>query len=291
MSISQGHVVKSSHSEVETYLMCPRKHFYRYGHRLQQSGTSDSLALGNAGHFVMETFNRLRIEGVPFLDAAMDALSTLQQAIEDQNPFDSEKLYRVAWPLLSGYFDNYGEEPGTIVESEVLHEVPVTDDYSIRLKIDLLVDIPGRGLVARDYKFTRNFFTTDKVDISPQLPMYYAILTQMGYNVAEVEYDQLRTWATKAAQADPSLLYERTPVPLSAERVYRTMEEHFTVGNQIAKLKRLPLEEWDRKSNRNAWACRECPFTDICAEDLNGGENSELIMSSYYERRPHHDKA
>lgn len=45
-----------SHSEVDSYLLCRRKHYYGYGLGLERVSTSHSLATGTAGHRILEAF-------------------------------------------------------------------------------------------------------------------------------------------------------------------------------------------------------------------------------------------
>jgi hypothetical protein len=47
-----------SHSEVDSYLLCRRKHYYGYGLSLQRVKESSSLATGVAGHKILEAFYR-----------------------------------------------------------------------------------------------------------------------------------------------------------------------------------------------------------------------------------------
>src|SRR6478735_3607808 len=53
---------KVSHSEVASYLTCRRQHHYGYVMELKPKRTADALALGSAGHKVLEAFYKKIIE-------------------------------------------------------------------------------------------------------------------------------------------------------------------------------------------------------------------------------------
>lgn len=278
-------VDKASHSEVEAYLNCQRKHYYMYQLRLQAVKSSDTLARGNVGHEILSIYYQQRAAGNNHDDSAEAALAAMTTVTSQYNVYDPDKLWDDLEWMLVHYFDCYANDRFTVIETEVLHEVQITDDYIMPIKVDLVLDIPGRGIVARDWKFTYDFYTVDKVDLNPQLPKYFAALRELGINVDELEYDQIRYRVTKANQANWQERFMRTPVPITADRVVRTMEEQFRAARRIAHLKELPLEEVEHRALRNSWACVGCPFTDLCVSDLNGGHDSNLIAETFFEKR------
>lgn len=278
-------VDKASHSEVEAYLNCQRKHYYMYVNRLQAIQSSDSLARGNVGHEILSIYYQQRARGANHEDAADAAMDAMTTVTSRYNVFNPDKLWDDLEWMLVHYFDCYANDKFTVIETEVLHNVQITDDYIMPIKVDLVLDIPGRGIVARDWKFTYDFYTVDKVDLNPQLPKYFAALRELGIHVDELEYDQIRTRVTKANQANWQERFMRTVVPITADRVVRTMEEQFRAARRIAILKELPVDEVERRALRNSWACLGCPFTELCVSDLNGGQDSQLITESFFETR------
>jgi len=276
---------KASHSEVESYLMCPRKHYYSYVQRIQPIRTTDPLARGNVGHEVLSCYYSMRKEGLSHDDAGMAAMDYLPVAANQYDVYDPDKLWDELYWLLLNYFEKYRDDEFRVIETEILHEVNVTGDYIMPIKVDLVLEIPGKGIVVRDWKFTNDFYTVDKIDMSPQLPKYFAVLMELGIKANVLEYDQLRYRNTKDNKANPFERYMRTPVPVTADRVTRTMHEQFLVAKKVAGIHQLSIEEAESIAVRNTMACNLCPFKDICDSDLNGGYDSPLITESFYEKR------
>lgn len=279
-----SYVDKSSHSEVESYLMCRRRWYYSYAVQIQAQRTSDSLARGNVGHEILSMYYGARKNGHDHEEAGELALENFSTIANQYEVFDPDKLWNdLSW-LLLWYLEKYQDDKFKVIETEILHEVQITEDYIMPIKIDLILEVPGRGIIIRDWKFTQDFYTVDKVDMSPQLVKYFAAAKELGIHADVLEYDQIRTRAFKN-NPDPMERFVRTPVPLSADRAVRTMEEQFRVSREIAELRRLPIEEIDRRAVRNTYACMICPFVDLCSSDLNGGKDSQLLIESFYEKR------
>jgi hypothetical protein len=105
-----------SHSEVDSYLLCRRKHYYGYGLSLERISTSHSLATGTAGHRVLETFYRTLLSAgdtpskqleawdVAFLAAQQEYDTIVEEGYEDApNRAElREMLFNEDW----GYFAN-----------------------------------------------------------------------------------------------------------------------------------------------------------------------------------------
>lgn len=276
---------RASHSEVDIYEQCERKHFYSYGLDVEPIQTPDTLARGIAVHEVLSSYYQLRREGYNHDLATEGALERVNGAVSSLRVYDEGALSEEVFWLCAWYFQRYEDDKFTVVETEVLHEVQITDDFILPIKVDLVVDTPDRGLIARDFKVTYDFYTVDKIDMSSQLPKYMAALHELGIKVQEVEYDQIRYRTSKDNKANPALRYMRVPVPITPEKVVRIMHEQFTAGRRIAKLKKMPLQDWEAVILRNSSACQFCWFKDICDADLKGTGDSNLIIQSFYQSR------
>lgn len=285
LPMSTSRVDKASHSETESYLMCQRRHYYAYIQRLQSQRSSDPLARGVIGHAVLSFYYQGRKDGKSHDDAAMDAMEFYETYKENFEVFNPDKLFVELEFLLLNYFTKYEDDRFTVLETEVRHDVQITEDYVMPIVVDLILDIPGRGVVIRDWKFTQDFYTIDKTDMSPQLPKYFAAALELGYKPSECEYDQIRYRETREYKENPFARYMRTPVVLTPEKVTRMMEEQMRVANRIGALRTHPLEDIEKFAVRNAMACYICPFTDLCNAELNDSGDAELIAQSFFERR------
>src|SRR5690349_57534 len=83
-----------SHSEVDSYLLCPQRHFYAFGDKLEgaeKAGLepkqfSDSLYRGIVGHKSLEVFYLACMNGSQIKDALNQAVTTIQQFANEPLP-------------------------------------------------------------------------------------------------------------------------------------------------------------------------------------------------------------
>lgn len=276
---------KSSHSEVEKFVMCERSHYYTYGLKIQGKSVSDALVIGNVGHVVLAKYYLLRQLGSTHEEAVREAFPLIRQEIAYYQPFDEEKMATDMIRILNNYWLHLAKyDDWEILHVEEAYDIQLTDDFTMPVKIDLVCRIPGHGIVALDHKFSRNFFDVDKLDLSPQLPKYWAALDALKIRVDELWYNELRTWTTKDNTADPIQRFRRTPVIMTPKKVVTIMREQIMAAKRISQLKQLPIEEWESKVLRNGLACNMCSFTTLCSADLEG-RDSDLVRESFYEER------
>jgi hypothetical protein len=274
----------SSHSEVEAFLQCERRHYYSYGEKLEGKVVSEALIRGIVGHSTLASYYQSLKDGyekTPAMDMAIDVMYAETDKYADQL-FDKDKFVTELGFLIQDYWDTYIDDYMEILEVEVLHTIQLTDTFQMPVKIDLLARIPGRGIVAIDFKFCYDFFNVDKLDLSPQLPKYMAALTELGIHVDGIMYDELRYRKTKDNEADHSLKFRRTPVIVTPNKVVTIMREQLMAGKRISQLKQLDLPDWESKILRNPQACMMCPFVSVCSADLDG-KDSDLVRVSYYQ--------
>jgi CRISPR/Cas system-associated exonuclease Cas4 (RecB family) len=277
---------KASHSEVEQFAACERRHFYNYGHKIQSRSTSDALARGNVGHLALATYYELRKIGNSHESAADAALDIVAPEMRRYEVFDQDKLTSQLLLLLGLYFDEYEDqdEDKKILHVELAVDLQLTEEFRMPAKVDLVRWWPEYGVVAEDHKFCNDFFSVDKVDLSPQLPKYMAVLEACDIKVDGVMYNEIRYRNTKDNLANPSERFQRTPIPLTPTKVVTVMREQMMAARRISQLKALPLAEWESKIIRNPLHCQMCPFTAICDADLND-QDSDLVLNSYYESK------
>jgi hypothetical protein len=105
-----------SHSEVDSYLLCRRKHYYGYGLSLERISTSQSLATGTAGHRILEAFYAHLLslsdtaEGqLENFDLGLERAQAVYREVVDEGYTDANNralLYDMLFHEEWGYFAN-----------------------------------------------------------------------------------------------------------------------------------------------------------------------------------------
>lgn len=297
-----------SHSEVDSYLLCRRKHYYGYGLSLERLNSSDSLAIGSAGHKVLEAFYNAILAGgdtpeaqqAVWDEAMTAALAKYHELVKDgynePNPEGSKaQLYDILFHPAWGYFA--ANEPyvgvATIlaVEKEFSLEYDSETQAQYPFVVDLIVQI-GKDYVVIDHKFCYDFYTMEASDLQPQIPKYIGALRGLGYKIAYGQYNMLRTRkikGTKDKKTDtypgptPDQMQDVLTLKPNVARVERTFIDQIGVAAEIQARKELPIEEQERTAWRvaNKMVCQSCSFKDLCETELVGGNTSLMLKSEY----------
>lgn len=280
---------KNSHSETEAFRSCERRHFYGYGLRLRRSKISVALARGIVGHEVLAEYYTQCKDGASFRDARSAAYALLGQRlseIEDDYPSD-----RLREDLVGCFKDYFKLAETEFDDIEVLgveqsFTVRINDSFTLPFVVDLIIRYRGR-LEAWDHKFVWDFFNPNIVDLSPQLPLYYAGLAMLDYPHATVRYNEIRYRSTEKIKADPLSRINRPAPRISPRRVQTTMEEQIRVGQRIYDLKQLPIEQWEKQVVRaaNNQTCKNCDFAPMCIGELNGEDRNKFYVGVDYHER------
>jgi hypothetical protein len=287
-----------SHSEVDSYLLCRRKHYYGYGLSLERVSTSHSLATGTAGNRVLETFYKTLLsagktatEQLEAWDAGLLAAQQEYGTIVEEGYEDApnrallhDMLFNDDW----GYFANeYMTRAGwTILAVEAEFSLIYDEDKqsSYPFVVDMIVqDTEGRYVVI-DHKFVYDFYTPEQTDLQPQIPKYIGALRAMNYEIGYGAYNMVRTRKLKTPESS-SMNYFMILKP-NTDRVLNTFMEQLGVAAEIQALKELPLEDRGKRAYRtaNKMVCQSCSFRDICSTELMGG-NTELMLKTEYKIR------
>lgn len=276
---------KSSHSEVETFLTCERRHYYSYGMKLQSNVTGKALYRGIMGHVGLDVFYNELKNGTDYDDAANIAIDAAIAEGKKFESYESNITDLEVELLLAGHFDHWEavDRDIEVLATEYKIRVPISNGNVMTIVVDLITREPGVGIVATDHKFTYDFFNPESVDLNPQLVKYMAGLRMANIPVARVQYNEIRTRDTKENRADPNLRYQRTAFKPTNARIARTMQEHIAVADQIASYKALPLADWGDRVARvaNKQVCQGCSYTDICINELNGWGAENIVLNEY----------
>lgn len=272
----------TSHSEVESFLGCERKHYYGYGLKLQGKYTSEALERGIMVHAGLAEYYKSRIDGKDHELSSASALMCVALLTRDSLAFDPFKLQVQSAGLLGHYFETYKDDYVKPLEVETDYLIPITDDYSIPVKIDLIYeDLRDGSIVVADHKVVDAFYTAESASIYPQLPKYVGALMSTERRIDRAEYNFIRHTNTKANAEDPSQRFMRLPLELTRTRVLRTLEEQIRAANRIKDLRDGGTERWGRVALRNTGACRGCPFQLLCGTELSGRPIADLIEFEY----------
>lgn len=287
-----------SHSEVDSYLLCRRKHYYGYGMSLQRLNTSQALATGTAGHRILEAFYAHLMslsdtaEGqLENFDLGLQRAYTVYREIMDEGYEDTnnramlhDMLFHEEW----GYFPNeFMVRNGwkvLAVEAEFSLIYDTETESSYPFVVDMIVEDPEGRYVVIDHKFVYDFYTPAQTDLQPQIPKYIGALRAMNHEIVYGAYNMIRTRKLKTPARD-SMSYFMILKP-NTDRVLNTFMEQLGVAAEIQALKELPLEDQNKRAYRtaNKMVCQSCSFRDICSTELIGG-NTELMLKTEYKIR------
>lgn len=287
-----------SHSEVDSYLLCRRKHYYGYGLSLERISQSQSLQLGTAGHKILEEFYRTLLASGDTTEKQQEAFESglakardAYVAVVDEGYEDAQNKARLEDMLFHpdyGYFANeYMVRNGwrvLAVEQEFNLVYDEETQASYPLVVDMIVQDPEGRYVVIDHKFVYDFYTPEQTDLQPQIPKYIGALRAMNYEIAYGVYNMIRTRKLKTPEADNSNYF--MILKPNTDRVLNTFMEQLGVAAEIQQLKQLPIEEQSKRAYRtaNKMVCQSCSFRDICSTELMGG-NTELMLRTEYKIR------
>lgn len=272
-----------SHSEVDSYLLCRRKHYYGYTLSLQRVQESAALAMGTAGHKVLEVFYNAILEGEEFYDALEIAKAIADQLREEVNvPANRANIFDT---LFDFYFPNepFVKEGYEIlaVEKEFALKYDEENDLSYPFVVDLIAQSPEGKTVVIDHKFVYDFYNYEASIMQPQIPKYVGALRALNYKIDYGMYNMIRT--RKLKEPDAQSMCQLLDVKPEPERVKQVFTEQISVANEIQAIKQRSEEEQSAHAYRvaNKMVCQSCSFLDVCRTELSGGNVQLMIQTEY----------
>lgn len=192
-----------SHSEVESYLLCRRKHYYGYTLSLRRVRESMSLALGSAGHKILEAFYAKILAAGNSHDEQLEAFGDALEAAREMHAeimregFEQPEQRADLRELVEVFFDNepFVLEGWTIlaVEKQFNLEYDPANSSRYPFVVDLIVRSPKGKIVVVDHKFVYDFYSYEDSQLQPQIPKYIGALRALGFKVDYGVYNMLRT--------------------------------------------------------------------------------------------------
>lgn len=297
-----------SHSEVDQFLVCERKHYYAFG-KTNSEGTqglesrhiSDGLYKGNLGHAALEEYYKhlMQFTDTRPTDVDMDrAKDAALQVLTDRLVAEPDKseLILTIYTCLSAYFSYWRSEDQNewqYMAVEVEFRETVDEYITFPFKPDLIKRHRRTGkVIVVDHKFLSNLYTPNEIGIQPQLPKYVGTLRNLGYQVDDAEYDMICTRVLKTKPYEASTSLKRTMLKLSKTRVERSVREQHDTVRRIAWFKAASPEAWEDTVTRsaNSWNCKNCPFLSLCISDLNGEDTSVAVQYDFAPNSYGYDK-
>ena len=264
-----------SHSEVEAFGQCEKKHEYAHIQKIQPKKSSLALDRGNAGHLMFEVFFKELLKGTPTEEAK-------QIAIMNPELMQQYSLQAVgeALPWVAYWIDNVWPTLGwKVVAVEVKNQIPVGEGLIYPFKYDLLVEIRGE-LVLVDHKFTYDAYSDQTIKILPQMPRYAGALRKLQIPVKYGIYNFVRTRKLN----DPNARYKQVPVYFNDTRIKNSILELIQEMRAIKELEETPADK-RRLSIRtaNKMNCDHCGFSELCARELEGKDTKILRQLEFEE--------
>lgn len=275
-----------SHSEVDSYLLCRRKHYYGYTKSLQRVQESAALAMGSAGHKILEVFYANILDGRTFDEALFYAKAEADELRQQvsipanrANIFDTlfdiyfpnEPLVKEGWEILA-------------VEKQFNLEYDPDTQAQYPFVVDIIAKSPEGKVVVIDHKFVYDFYNYEASIMQPQIPKYIGALRALNYKIDHGAYNMIRTRKLKESTADGMIAWlDVKPEPARVQQVFK---EQIAVASDIMAIKSLDEKQQDEHAYRvaNKMVCQSCSFLDICRTELSGG-NSKLMIQTEYKIR------
>jgi hypothetical protein len=274
-----------SHSEVDAYLLCERRHYYAFGERLQRKSQSESLTRGILGHQFMDAFFQ-RFKETGSFDVALNAIDgIISSYVTAATPVETAKMLIDLHKRIVGFLTLHRSriETWKIVHIESTFRVPmdhIMEGLTFAFQPDLIIEVNGQWEVV-DWKYPYNFYNPQSMSLLPQLPKYISGLRQLGHIVRTGHYAEIRYRSMK--DPSPGQLYKITPYKPSPANLRRTWHEYSIAVAEIAKYKTFTLPEWEGGVLRvgNNLVCRSCSFKDLCVAEKEGSDGLAIRRNMF----------
>lgn len=275
-----------SHSEIESYLQCERKHFYEYGMNLTSIYPNEAFARGSFGHAALEVaFNHCLDTGAPLLEG-------IDKAIDWVGKETTERLDEVGdfSPYILRCLINFKKEgielfdDLTVLAVEIREAAPMAENVEMSLVIDLVVRDAKGHIGVIDHKFIGKFYYGNQTALMPQLTRYIIALRNMDMPVAWVAYSEFNHATGK---------YKFEVIPQTEAKIARVKHEYEVAANRILAYKydvlmnkQSGLVEWSEQALRafNSMICDRCSMRKLCIAELNN-EDVQFVLDQNYRVR------
>ena len=263
------HTLHLSFSQLNTYLTCSQRYYFRYVAGLPPETVASALLLGSSLHSTLARFyDRLRAGQAEdaaalmafFRDDLARRLATASAPVQySADAPTAHELMEQGQQLLTTFLND--ASPGLagleIVSVELPLSVTLVDQQGLPMDIqlvgviDLLLKDTQGNLVAVDHKTSKTSYTEDTINRDLQFSAYAVLLAGNGYLSAEADltcrFDVLRK--LKAPKLE-RLMTRRTH---DDQMRFRSLAHRVLLA--IDREVYLPCP---------GWQCATCPHTQVC---------------------------
>lgn len=272
-------MIKISNSEVGTYLVCERRHYYAHGLNLMPKRYGTSLTRGIIGHEALEMYYKAIIAGEKPLDAEHHAQQVIVKHIQEGG--DIMMLGPLS-TLLQQYIQEHQVDSFRPLAVEEVMSMPLGETVDYGMKFDVLAEMKtgqyAGEIVLVDHKFVYNFWDQDALMLNAQAPKYIATLRANDIPVKRMMVNQLR-W--REVKSNPERFRREWLTPVAAE-TKRVLTEQHEASLQIIDHK-ADLKVYGEKALRtmNNMTCKNCSFAMLCRVELIGQDPTLLIQTDF----------
>lgn len=277
-----------SYSELFKFQTCKRQYQYSFGLGLRPLEESGPIALGSAGHKLLQVLYELLREG----KTKEEALATVTRkakefsAIEGTGLVDFNMLK--AWTLVENYIrDTDFTNEVELVENRFL--IPINsiiseeeagmhanelDDVQVGFTPDLVCKRKGNKLDIEDAKFVARAWSKSKLNRYAQLKLYQIFLKRMGYDISRTV---LRFFNTTTGDIS-TRAYTLTPAE-EENLIYDFVQG----AAELVQFKRYsdPALVNSAPRTMNYTACQFCAFEFPCSLEAEGKDASKTLENLY----------
>lgn len=262
-----------SHSEVEAFGQCEKKHDYAHIQQLEPITQGRALVRGNAGHKMMEEFLLAIKQGKTNQQAEKHAIMYLYEET-DYEPDIIGEVAAIGKPWMQHIWPTLGWK---VVDVEKEFRLTIDEQLVYPFKVDAIVQHRG-VLKLVDHKFVYDPYPDNVIRVMPQMPRYIAALQLMDIPVVSGIYNFMRTRKLK----DPLAAYSQEPVEPNQHRLRHSLLEQIQEMRKIDAIEKTPAEHrLIPVRTANKMNCGHCGFADLCAAELDGQSTTKMRQIAF----------
>lgn len=273
-----------SNTEVSSYSLCKRQHFYRFhlGIEPKPDLLSPALYRGITGHAALEAYYTALMHGSKVDEAkhlAVDVISKELLRVTKETPEEFERIILLTElkALIELYVEFYRGDTFKVIAVEKEYQAPIMETILYGMKLDLLIQHqtgPYRGdYELMDHKFVYNFKSVAELELDGQAPKYIKTLKKNGIPVGKARFNQIRYRKMKSPKMTD--IFSRVPARLFPYKTEAIWEEQRKAAVEITY---NPAEP---RRTLTVISCRGCYFDEICNADLMGQNTDNLRATRY----------
>lgn len=272
-----------SNSEVSDFLKCEQYWFNKYVRELSPKGfITGPLAYGIYGHEWLAEYFKTRATGGTSDDGIAESNKLISKHLQD-GMIDTDFMLHLIG-ILYRYVEAYPDNNMEILAVEEKLIAPISERVTLGITVDAIVKATAGKLEGEtfilDHKFTNNFWSIDRVAMSPQLPKYIYVARANNFDINRGLLNQLRYRKMK----EENDFFRRTPVAPSEARINNIIEAHLRVSEEIYSIKTMydiNHETPYLTKLMDGYRCDGCQFFSMCDAELNGKSTDSIVKAHF----------